>query len=151
MKLGYSIKVPENAAKAMGKELKISPKKAYELANAIRGKKVEKAKAYLEQVIEKKVAVPYKRYKKGIPHRRGMDAGRYPVNAAKSFLKVIQNAESSANKKNLPKEKLKIVHLSVNRGRVVVGRRKGFAYNTNTVNLQVVLGEADGKRETIHK
>ena len=39
-------------ARAMAKSLKISPKHSVEICNAIRGMDVEKAKAYLNDVIE---------------------------------------------------------------------------------------------------
>ena len=38
-------------AKALGRSLKISPKHAVEICNKIRGMKLEKSKAYLEDVI----------------------------------------------------------------------------------------------------
>ena len=56
-------------AKALGRSLKISPKHAVEICNKIRGMKVEKAKAYLEDVIEMKKAVPFKKHNKKVGHR----------------------------------------------------------------------------------
>lgn len=139
MKYGYSSDI--KGAKASGKEVQVSPKKSYELANAIRGKPLAKAKKYLEQVISKEVAVPYKRYDNNVPHRRGMAAGRYPVKVAKAFLKVINSAEANATALAMGKEKLRVAHISVNLGRPIIGRRKGGAYNKSTTNIQVILGE----------
>jgi large subunit ribosomal protein L22 len=43
---------PETTARAMAYELHISPKHAHEVCQAIKGKKVEDAEAYLEEVLD---------------------------------------------------------------------------------------------------
>jgi len=40
--------------------------------------KVDDARKFLEDVAALKKAVPFKRYKRNVPHRKGMCAGRYP-------------------------------------------------------------------------
>ena len=83
---------PETIAKAMVYELHISPKHAFEVCRAIKGKKVVDAEAYLEAVLEKRVAIPFKRHKKKVAHRKGLRkwyAGRYPVKACAEILKLI--------------------------------------------------------------
>ena len=137
-------------AKALGRSLKISPKHAVEICNRIRGKKVEKAEAYLEDVIEMKTAVPFKRHNKKVGHRRGIGGwptGRYPVKAAKQILDILKNAEANAEYKGLDTENLKIMHISSHRGYVIRGwtpRAFGRAspFNTPTTHVQVVIGEA---------
>ncbi|MDG6220798.1 MAG: uL22 family ribosomal protein, partial [Candidatus Thermoplasmatota archaeon] len=52
----------EKHAKAIGRDLNISPKKAVEVCRALRGKMVPDAKEYLEDVIDMKRPVPYYRY-----------------------------------------------------------------------------------------
>ncbi|MEL7669735.1 50S ribosomal protein L22 [Methanobacterium sp.] len=137
-------------AKALGRSLKISPKHAVEICNKIRGMKVEKAEAYLEDVIEMKTAVPFKRHNKKVGHRRGIGGwptGRYPVKAAKQILDILKNAEANAEYKGLDTENLKIMHISSHRGYVIRGwtpRAFGRAspFNTPTTHVQIVLGEA---------
>jgi len=137
-------------AKALGRSLQISPKHAVEICNKIRGMDVEKAENYLEDVIEMKKAVPFKRHNKKVGHRRGLGGwptGRYPVKAATQILDVLRNAESNAEYKGLDTENLKIVHISSHRGRVLPGwtpRAFGRAspFNTPTTHIQIVLGEA---------
>jgi large subunit ribosomal protein L22 len=46
---------PETTARAMAYELHISPKHAHEVCMAIKGKKVEDAEAYLEEVLDMKI------------------------------------------------------------------------------------------------
>ncbi len=117
MKLNYSIEpVPEKTSKAMGKELHISRKHAHEIASAIKGMKLNIARSFLEDVVLLKRAVPYKRYTKSVPHRKGMCTGRYPQKAAKEFLRVLKNAESNAAYKGLDSENLKITHIATKKG-----------------------------------
>jgi ribosomal protein L22(archaeal)/L17(eukaryotic/archaeal) len=137
-------------AKALGRSLKISPKHAIEICNKIRGMKIEKAEAYLEDVIEMKTAVPFKRHNKKVGHRRGIGGwptGRYPVKAAKQILDILKNAEANAEYKGLDTENLKIMHISSHKGYVIRGwtpRAFGRAspFNTPTTHVQIVLGEA---------
>jgi large subunit ribosomal protein L22 len=64
-KYAYNEEVDEaKTARAMAKSLKISPKHSVEICSAIRGMEVGKAKAYLEDVIEMKKSVPFKRHNK---------------------------------------------------------------------------------------
>jgi len=137
MKLGYSA---QGKYRSMGRELSISPKVSREIAAAIRGMKAEDAKAFLEKVIAKEKAVPYRRFNKKVAHKKGMMSGRYPVNASKHFLKVLENAVSNAE----GTENLVITHISANRARVQYGRYKGSPSNTQRTHLQIILGAANG-------
>ncbi|MFZ2411958.1 MAG: 50S ribosomal protein L22, partial [Candidatus Methanoperedens sp.] len=125
MKLNYSIEPePEKTSKAMGKELHISKKHAHEIASAITGMKVNTARGFLEDVTDLKQAVPYKRFTRNVPHRKGMCTGRYPQKAAKEFLRVLKNAESNATYKGLDSENLKITHVATKTGHTYMGQFK---------------------------
>ncbi len=147
MKLNYSIKPDaEKTSKAMGKELHISKKHAYEIARTIKGMKLEKARGFLEDVAALKKAVPYKRYIRNIPHRKGMCTGRYPQKAAKEFLKVLKNAESNATYKGLDTENLRIIHVETKKGHSFRGafpRAQGRATPKvhETVSVEMVMEE----------
>jgi len=70
----------------------------------------------LEKVIQKKQAVPYKRYLKDIPHRKGNIAtGRYPIKASRVILDLIKSAESNAKNKGMSSN-LVISHISAHKG-----------------------------------
>ena len=114
-KWGYSVTGldPETTVKSSGRELSISHKVAREVCGAIKGMPLDKAKEYLEKVIQKKQPVPFKRYTKKLGHRHGLNkayAGRYPVKTAQKILKVLQGAEANAESKGLDVERLKIIH-----------------------------------------
>jgi len=116
-KWGYSITEldTEKTVKASGRELRISPKHAREVCKTIKGMKLDQAKEYLRQVMEKKKPVPFRQHKKKLGHRHGMQkafAGRYPVNAAQKILKVLEGAEANAEYKGLDMERLRIIHAS---------------------------------------
>lgn len=92
-------------AKAIGRNLGISTKYAIEICAYLRGKKINKAKAILERVLEKKEAIPFKRFTDGVGHRPGnLTSGRYPVKASKAVLELIKSAEANATNKGLAGE-----------------------------------------------
>lgn len=145
MKLNYSIKPdPEKTSKAIGKELHISRKHAHEISSAIRGMTVDTARGFLGGVAVLKQAVPYKRYRRNVPHKRGMCAGRYPQKAAREFLRVLQNAENNARYKGLDSENMRISHITTNKGHTFRGafpRAQGRATpkNHETVSIEMIL------------
>lgn len=138
---------PKTSAKAMGAELHISPKKSREVGNAIKGMRTEVAQRYLEEVVEMKQAVPFKRHHDGAGHRKGpMATGRYPVKVAQEFLKLLENARSNAEYKGLEPDQMFIAHVAAKRGRVIHGmmpraRGRGSPKNTDTVNIEIILNE----------
>jgi len=102
----------EKMAKAVGKDVNVSPKSCNEVCYNIKGKMVGKVIAWLDRVIEMKDFVPYRRYVTGVGHRRGGGSGRFPVKAAKMVKKVVKNAISNAEFKGLETKKLKITRAS---------------------------------------
>ncbi|MDI6640106.1 MAG: 50S ribosomal protein L22 [Methanocellales archaeon] len=149
-RVDYSIEVEaDRTAKAMCYEVHISPKHAMELCRELKGMRVSKAKEYLEDVIALKKAVPFKRHKKNVSHKRGLrkwDAGRYPQKAASEILRLIKNAESNAEYKGLEPEHMRILHISAKRGRVIDGffpRAMGRTTpkHGDTVTIELILEE----------
>jgi large subunit ribosomal protein L22 len=149
--VGYSTKVdPENTAKAIGKELRISPKHSVEICSTLRGMLLEDAKKYLEDVIAKKKAIPFKRYKKYVGHRRGskFGPGRFPEHAAKEILHLLEHVEHNAEYGGLDTENIRIKHITAYRGRVYEGRKprahgRASAWNTETVNIEIIVEEIE--------
>src|SRR5574341_2682461 len=145
MKLNYSIEPdPKKTSKAIGKELHISRKHAHKISSEIKVMKVEAAREFLEDVSALKRAVPYRRYKRNIPHRKGMCTGRYPQKAAKEFLRVLQNAENNATYKGLDSENMRVSHIATKTGHTFRGifpRAQGRATpkNHETVSVEMVL------------
>ncbi len=116
----YSLKDvnPDTTAKASGRDLDISFKAAYEICKAIRGMMLDKAIDLLEDVIALKKPIPFTRYNKKVPHRKGLrkwPAGRYPVKAAKHILKILESVRANAEEKGLDVDRLKIIHAAAHK------------------------------------
>jgi len=106
--------------RASVREKSISHKHSREIAVAISGKSIDKAREFLENVVVKKEAVPYRRYHNEVAHRSnirdGFSAGRFPQKAAKEFLKLLDNLESNAEYKGMDLDRLRIVSAVVHKG-----------------------------------
>lgn len=114
---GYSVTDldPDRTVKASGRELRVSPKAAREVCKALKGMRLNAAKGLLEAVAEKKKAIPFRRHRKKMAHRRGLqkaDAGKYPVKTALKILEVLESAEANAEYKGFDIERLRIIHAS---------------------------------------
>ncbi len=95
------------------REKDISHKHAREVAVAIKGRSIEKARELLENVISRKEAIPYRRYNNEVAHRSnirdGFSAGRFPKKGASEFLRILDNLESNAEYKGMDLDRLRIV------------------------------------------
>lgn len=148
----YSVREldPKRSVKCAGREIRISPKAATEICKAIKGMKLPEAKKLLEDVAEKRRSIPYRRYKKEVPHKgaQGFHAGRYPVKAANRIRRLIEELESNAEYRGLDPEKVKIIHAASHRGmkvRKYIPRAFGRAspyFNTLT-HIELVGYEAE--------
>jgi large subunit ribosomal protein L22 len=146
-KIGYSTEAtPEGTAKAIGRELSISPKASVEVCREIRGMMVEEAVERLEKVISLEKPVRYYRYNRQVGHRKGkkFGAGRYPKKTAKAILDVIRHAQHNAEYKGLDSENMRIIHLSSSKGMKVEGfmpraHGRSSPFDHETVNIEVVL------------
>lgn len=139
---------PDTTAKAIGRDMPISPKMSREICGMIRGMKVESAIRALEEVVEIKRPVPLKRYNKRVSHKKGVGPGRYPQKAARAILGVLESAVSNAEYKGLDADVMIITTVSASRGRTIPGhmpRAHGRAtqWNQETVNVEVILEEVE--------
>jgi large subunit ribosomal protein L22 len=146
---GYSASMdPETSARAIGKDLRVSYKNSINVCSAVRGMPVEDAKEYLERVISKEVPVPYKKHIRHINHRKGagFGPGKFPVNAAKAVLDLLNSAENNAEYKGLDPESMFIAHISAYKGRVFQGwrsraRGRTTSWDTVTTNIELIIQE----------
>jgi len=114
----------DRIAKASGRDLRIKPKHAREICAVIKGMKVEKAKKFLEDVINLKQSVPFRRHKKHVPHRKDLKqfkwyAGRYPRKAAARIYEILSSVESNAEYKGLDIDLCRIIHAATHKGRII--------------------------------
>jgi len=143
----YSMKVEgEKYAKAFGRDLPLSLKDSVNLCRALKGMRLDEAKEFLEDVIEKKRAVPYFRYLDSVSHRRGIGPGKYPVKEAKHILKVLENAEANAENNDLDTDNLYILHIAAHKGRgfkryVPRAMGRSVEIRRDRVHIEVILEE----------
>ena len=137
---------PDKTAKAYGYELHCSRKDSLNLAYAIRGKKTEDAKKFLQEIIDMKRPLPTIYHKKKRAHQKGIGPGSFPQKAARYMLKTLVNAENNAEYKGFDVENMKIAHISSYGGRVTKGimpRAQGRATDkdTKTANIEIIIEE----------
>ncbi|MDI9619889.1 MAG: 50S ribosomal protein L22 [Candidatus Nezhaarchaeota archaeon] len=118
---GYALQGydPDKMAKAAGRDLRISWKKAVEVCRFIKGKRLSQAKELLEGVLKNEVIIPFTRFRRKRAHHGGISgypSGGYPVRVVKEVLKVLRNVEANAENKGLDVEKLVIVHAAAHKG-----------------------------------
>ncbi|MGD9936672.1 MAG: 50S ribosomal protein L22 [Methanoregulaceae archaeon] len=147
---GYSMGTRgDQFARAKANELPVSPKHAIEIARFIRNQDVNRAISYLNDVVEKKKAVPFRRFNRNVAHKRGLegwDAGRYPVKASQGYIKLLESIKKNAEYSGLDADRLVIVHAAANRGRgqkAFFPRAMGRATpkRRETVNIEVIVQE----------
>lgn len=148
--MGYSFKTdPKKHVKVYGKELPISPKKSYEICNAIRGMKLPDAEKFLEEVIAMKRPVKIKRYTYGAPHKKGYGPARYPVKPAKYILKLLKEARANAESLEIfDPDNMKIKIISAYRGPLIKGYMpRAYGRSTpwfeETTNIEIILEQME--------
>ena len=138
----YSMKFDwKKVGRAYGSNLPISLKHAVNVCKYIKGMQVEKAVRMLKEVMELKRPIPFKRYNRDIPHRKGegFGPGRFPVKASKYILKILENAINNAKQKGLEISKLKILHISAHRA---ISKEKMAMYGfPKSTHVEIVIGE----------
>ena len=143
----YQDEAGVNVARARGVELPISPKKTYEVLNAIRGLPLARARAVLEDVTEVRRAIPFRRYNQETAHRRGIGPGRFPKKVARAVLQVLKNAEANAEYEGLDTDRLFVKVAASARGRIRKANMprahgRATAWHEQTTHVEIVLGEA---------
>merc|ERR1711862_818667 len=116
------------------------------------------AQSYLEDVVEKKQCIPFRKFIGGIgrtPQAKAfkMSQGRWPVKSCKILLDLLRNAETNAEFKNLDTDNLVIKHVQVNAAQQ--GRRRTYrahgrinAYMSSPCHVEMILEE---KEESVEK
>ena len=138
----------ELMAKALGRSLPISTKQSIEICNFLRNKTTLKAKKQLELVINKKLAIPFKRFNKDIAHRKGnIASGKFPEKASKHFLKLIENAEKNAQNKNLDTTTLLIKHICAHKASTPWHFGRHRRRKMKRTHVEIVVEEIKQKKE----
>lgn len=140
MKCAFEKYDKEKMACAKQRSATISLKYSVEVARFIRGKKLNYAINLLNDVIQKKQVIPYKRYFKEVAHKKGagISTGGYPVNVSKEFLRVLNSAKKNAQEKEFGKD-LYILSISCRKGTKRMRQGRYFRRKKST-HLEVIVG-----------
>ncbi|KAF2274671.1 60S ribosomal protein L17 [Westerdykella ornata] len=141
------------SARARGSYLRVSFKNTRETAQAINGWKLERALAYLGNVLEKKEAVPMRRYAGSTGRcaqgkQFGVSKARWPVKSAEFLLGLLKNAEANADTKGLDTSNLIVKHIQVNqapkqRRRTYRAHGRINPYMSNPCHIELILAEGE--------
>jgi large subunit ribosomal protein L22 len=151
-KYNYAFKQAEeeHAAKAVGRALPISTKQSVEICNFIRQMSIEKAKRRLADVINKKSAVPFKRFNDNIGHKKGMiAAGRYPEKACSHVLKLLESVEANAQFKGLNTANLVITHICANKAARPWHYGRQRRRKTKRTNVEIIVEERTEEKKEV--
>ncbi|EGV62115.1 60S ribosomal protein L17B [Yamadazyma tenuis] len=148
---GYSSTNPAKSASARGAYLRVSFKNTRETAQAINGWELEKAKKYLEQVLDHKRAIPMRRYNGSTGRAAqgkefGVTKARWPAKSVNFLKDLLVNAEANAETKGLDVTKLKISHIQVNkaprfRRRTFRAHGRSNPYQSQPCHIELILTE----------
>ncbi len=115
-------------ASACVKDARISLKSSKILCKEIRGKKVEKVKALLEDLVSEKRSL----------------GGKHYTNTTKKFLEVLKSAEANARAKMMDESRLFVISAKADKGRTFVRPRSSMArrgQRAKMTHLEIILGE----------
>lgn len=136
----------EHIAIARGTNLGISTKFSREVAKFIRGKSLARAKKELQEVLEMKRAVPFKRYNFDLGHKKGASGpGRYPLKTTKEILGLLNSAEKNAENKNLEVKELYVKSIITNKGSTQVRAGRKRARHAKRTHVEIILAEKEKK------
>lgn len=146
----YATKIEneENIAKAAGREMGVSTKHTIEVCNSIRKKSVAEARKILEDVIDKKRPIKFRRFTEGAAHRKGIGAGKYPVKCCEEILRLLNQAAANASFKGLNPNIMIIGSLVPQKGgnRWHYGRQR--RRRMKRTNLEIILEEQKEMKKT---
>ena len=148
MTSNYSLKDynKDNMARALGKSLPISFKQSIEICNFIRNKSVNDVKKVLSKVIERKEAIPFRRFNMDMGHKKKMAAGRYPKKASIEILDLINHVEANAQFKGLNTANLVITHINANKASNVMHFGRKRSRKAKRTNVEIVVQEKAAKQ-----
>jgi large subunit ribosomal protein L17e len=142
-------KDPAKSCKSRGSNLRVHFKNTRETAAAIRGMALKRARAFLQNVIDHKECVVFRRYRKKIGRtaqakNQGSTQGAWPQKSARHLLDLLTNAESNAEIQGLEVDSLVVAHIQVNhapkqRRRTYRAHGRINPYMSNPCHIEIIL------------
>lgn len=102
-----------DGARAVARDIPVSPKHGREICRYLKSKNLQSAKRILENVIALRQPIPYLRHNYDLGHKPGLAAARYPVKASQWILKLLKSVEANAQFKGINAVNATISHIAV--------------------------------------
>ncbi|MDD5148213.1 MAG: 50S ribosomal protein L22 [Candidatus ainarchaeum sp.] len=141
----------KDTARAFASNQRVSLKYANEICREIKGKRLERAEKFLQNILDKKEFLPLVKYHGKVPHRKGesrsgVKAGRYPQKVSKAFLGLLNSVKANADFKGLGTENLLIVHAFASQGfrrfaHQPKGKIAGKGWKRKSAHIEIVVRE----------
>ncbi len=147
-------KIQQEFAIVRGRDLSISTKQAIEISNFIRGKSIKKSKILLQNVLDKKIAVPFRRFNMDVGHKSSIGPGRYPQKSTREIMKLLDSLEANAQNKGLDINKLYIKTIIPNKASrpFHFGRKRGIKMKRTHIDIIASeIEERENKEKKIIK
>jgi ribosomal protein uL22 len=152
-KYNYSRKLLEdNQARSVARDAPVSTKVSIEVVKFLKGKTTKVAKAYLEKVLQKTLAIPFTRFTDGVGHRpgNGITSGRYPQKLSVELIKLMTNVEANASIKGLGEE-LKIIHFVAHRASTPMHYGRHPRREMKRTHIEIIVEEVETKKKVAKK
>ncbi|KXN88286.1 putative E3 ubiquitin-protein ligase hulA [Leucoagaricus sp. SymC.cos] len=148
---------PEKTSKARGEYLRTHFKNMREVAAALTGMKLLKAYTYLSDVKDHNRVIPFRRFSGGVG-RSGQakefktTQGRWPEKSIKFITRLLKNAESNAETKNINAEDLTIKNIVVQqapktRRRTYRAHGRINPYQGHPCHVEIILSASETEVE----
>jgi large subunit ribosomal protein L22 len=117
-KTGYQKYDLKKMVRVRGNHLPLSQKTSCEVMRYIRDRNVQKAIRLLEEVRDGTRPVPFLKFKKDVPHRKGqgLSVGRFPKKVSIHTIQLLTLLLANAKDKGLSEKALTVVYSAVNPG-----------------------------------
>lgn len=135
---GYS---HEHMAMAVGISLPISFKQSVEVCRFIKNKNVNEAKRMLQDTIDKKISIRFRKYNWDLGHKKKVGPARNPEKASRELIRLIESAESNAQFKGLDTSNLVIAHISAHKASKVWHSGRKSRRRMKRTNIEIVVKE----------
>ena len=140
-----------NMARAVGMALPISTKQSVEICRFIENKNVNEAKKILQSTIDKKLAIPFKRYNWDLGHKKKVGPARYPEKASKEIIRLIESVEANAQFKGMNTSNLVISHISAHKSGKSWHYGRQSRRRMKRTNIQIIVEEKSKKEKEEQK
>ncbi len=138
-------------ARAITTNRPASVKYSLEIARCIKGKTIQDAQTFLQNIVEEKAFLPLRTYHKKIPHRKGAavfgtKSGRYPWKTCEAWQALLNSVKANADVKGLDTKKLRVVHANATHGFSRIryqnqGRISNKAKKSKSAHLEIIVRE----------